>query len=279
VAHAQVIVVSDTHLSPAAPEADANWDAVVRYVDEVEPDLVIHAGDLSLDGAHRSDDLHHSRRQLDRLSTPWHAVPGNHDIGDNPWPGTPDGYTVTTERHERWLDIVGPDHWSIELNGWTLVAINAQLLGSGLDAEATQWTWIGEQLRAGDGDGSVALVTHKPLAAGDDAELASAPPYRYVPPADRRRLAALSGAEHVGLVISGHVHQYRLIDHPKVRHVWAPTTWAVLPDEIQTTVGAKRCGLVSFRLDGDRPVQPQLIEPPGLTQLTLLRDIPSPYDH
>ena len=28
----RVILVSDTHLSPAAPEAEANWDAVLRYV-------------------------------------------------------------------------------------------------------------------------------------------------------------------------------------------------------------------------------------------------------
>jgi hypothetical protein len=32
-------------------------------------------------------DLRHGRAQLDRLSAPWRAVPGNHDIGDNPWPG------------------------------------------------------------------------------------------------------------------------------------------------------------------------------------------------
>ena len=77
--------------------------------------------------------------QLDRLPVPWHAVPGNHDIGDNPWPGAPGDFTVDAGRCQRWLDIVGADHWSLTVNGWTLLAINAQLPGSGLEAEARQW--------------------------------------------------------------------------------------------------------------------------------------------
>jgi 3',5'-cyclic AMP phosphodiesterase CpdA len=128
----RVILVSDTHLSPAAPEAAANWDAVLRYVGANAPDAVIHLGDLTLDGAHNAGDLYYGRRQLDRLPVPWHAIPGNHDIGDNPWPGAPGDFTVDAGRCQRWLDIVGTDRWSTTMNGWTLLAINAQLPGSGL---------------------------------------------------------------------------------------------------------------------------------------------------
>lgn len=52
VATTSVILVSDTHLSASAPHAQANWDAAVRYVGACAPDLVIHLGDLSQDGAH-----------------------------------------------------------------------------------------------------------------------------------------------------------------------------------------------------------------------------------
>lgn len=45
-------MVSDTHLSAVAPEAEANWDAVVRHIALTAPDLVVHVGDLSLDGTH-----------------------------------------------------------------------------------------------------------------------------------------------------------------------------------------------------------------------------------
>jgi len=140
-----VILVSDTHLSASAPQAQANWDAVVSYVGACAPDLVIHLGDLSLDGAGDAADLRFGRSQLDRLPAAWRAVPGNHDIGDNPWPGAPAGIAVDTGRHQRWLDIVGADHWSITAGGWVLLAVNAQLLDSGLAAEAAQWSWLDEQ--------------------------------------------------------------------------------------------------------------------------------------
>ena len=58
-----MILVSDTHLSPCAPEAQANWEAVLRSVSAAAPDLVIHLGDLSMDGAHDPDDLRYGRRQ------------------------------------------------------------------------------------------------------------------------------------------------------------------------------------------------------------------------
>ena len=67
----RVILVSDTHLSVSAPQAQANWDAVVSYVGVCAPDLVIHLGDLSLDGARRAADLRYGRTQLDRLPAPW----------------------------------------------------------------------------------------------------------------------------------------------------------------------------------------------------------------
>src|ERR1700759_2032235 len=110
---ARVIFVSDTHLSPDAPEAQDNWAAVVRYIGAAAPDLVIHLGDLSLDGARNPADIDHARRQLDLLPVAWHAIPGNHDIGDNPLPGIAESLTVTDARRQRWLDAIGPDYWSL----------------------------------------------------------------------------------------------------------------------------------------------------------------------
>jgi len=46
---ARLTVVSDSHLSTRTPEADENWTAVLQHVLASRPDLVIHAGDLSLD--------------------------------------------------------------------------------------------------------------------------------------------------------------------------------------------------------------------------------------
>ena len=273
----RAILVSDTHLSPEAPEAGANWAAVLRYVTAAPPDLVIHLGDLSLDGAHKASDLDYARRQLDLLPVPWHAIPGNHDIGDNPWPGAPDGHAVDDGRRQRWLDVVGADYWSLTLDGWLLLAINAQLAGSGLAAEADQWSWLADQLsRASEGQ-RVALLTHKPLTASA-AELAAAPPYRFWPAAERERLAAMVAGHRLALFASGHVHQWRQLSLDGTEHLWVPTTWAVLPDDAQPVLGAKRSGIVSVRFEAGAGPEPEFVEPDGIAQLTIRVDIPNRYD-
>ena len=269
-------MVSDTHLSPRTPEADANWDAVVAHVERTAPDLVLHLGDLALDGPRVPTDLDHARARLDRLPVPWHAIPGNHDVGDNPSGVGSAEPGINAERRRRWIDVVGPDRWSLELDGWTLIGLDVQLLGSGLDAEAEQWAWLHVELATIPSDRPLALALHKPLTAGAD-ELAAAPHYRFIPVAARTRLLELFESRTVPLVLTGHVHQFRLLDVAGTRHVWAPTTWAVLPDEMQATYGTKRCGIVSVTLDADRPPQATLVEPDGIGQHTITGDIPRPY--
>jgi 3',5'-cyclic AMP phosphodiesterase CpdA len=272
----RAILVSDTHLSPDAPEAGANWASVVRHIAAAAPDLVIHLGDLSMDGARDPRDLDYARRQLDLLPVPWHVVPGNHDIGDNPWPGAPDGASVNDGRRQRWLDVVGPDYWSLTIGAWRLLAINAQLAGSGLAAEAAQWSWLAEQADACTGDQRVALISHKPLTA-DEAELAAAPAYRFLPAPARRHLTEIFRGRPLELVISGHVHQYRQLQFDGTDHLWAPTTWAVLPDHVQPVLGAKRCGIASVVFDTATPPDATFAEPDGIVQLTMRTDIPDPH--
>lgn len=273
---ARVLLVSDTHLSASAPLAQANWDAALGYAQADNPDLVIHLGDLTQDGAHDAADLRYGRAQLDRLPVPWRAVPGNHDVGDNPSPGAPQGSAVNPARHQRWLEAMGADHWSVTAGGWAILAVNAQLLGSGLAAEAEQWSWLEQQAAEHCGRHPVALITHKPVTASS-TELAAAPPYRFWPRPAFRRLAALFGGTPPALVLSGHVHQYRLLPLDGTDHLWVPTAWAVLPDQAQPVLGVKRCGIMSLRLTGAAPAEHKLLEPSGLRQLTLSVDVPDPY--
>jgi 3',5'-cyclic AMP phosphodiesterase CpdA len=237
---------------------------------------VIHLGDLSLDGARNPADLDHARRQLELLPVPWTAVPGNHDIGDNPWPGAPEGIAVTEGRRQRWLDVVGADHWSLVVGDWTLLAVNAQLAGSGLEAEATQWSWLEYQLRRVAPGQRIALLAHKPLTAPTD-ELAAAPPYRFWPRDSRQRLRHLLADRPLALFISGHVHQSRELLLAGTSHVWVPTTWAVLPDHAQPVFGAKRCGLLSLTFGPGPAPAPEFREPDGIRHLTLNTDIADPY--
>jgi 3',5'-cyclic AMP phosphodiesterase CpdA len=271
-----VIFVSDTHLSPAAPEAQENWAAVVRHIARATPDLAIHLGDLTLDGARNPADLDHARRQLDLLPVPWMAVPGNHDIGDNPWPGAPEGIAVTEDRRQRWLDVIGADYWSLGLADWTLLAVNAQLAGSGLQSEATQWSWLAEQVHRANAGQRIALLAHKPLTASA-AEMAAAPPFRFWPPDSQDRLRRLFAGRPLRLFVSGHLHQSRELRLDGTHHVWVPTTWAVLPDDAQQVFGAKRCGLLSLTFAPGTAPQPEFREPDGIRHLVQNVDIPDPY--
>jgi 3',5'-cyclic AMP phosphodiesterase CpdA len=275
VSPSRVVVVSDSHLSPLAAEPGRNWSAVVRHVAEVRPDLVVHVGDLSLDGQHDPDDLRHARSELDRLAAPWVAVPGNHDIGDNPIVGDDPDQAVTSDRRSRWLRNVGGDYWALELGGWRLLGLDAQLFGSGLLEEAAQWDFLSAELARSP---RTILISHKPVTAAA-SELAVAPPYRFVPAPWRDRLADRLDGGGIEVVVSGHVHQYRTLCHGSQRHVWAPTSWAVLPEALQASIGAKRCGILELELPDEREGEPVLefVEPDGLAQLTLAENAVDPY--
>ena len=117
---------------------------------------------------------------------------------------------------------------------------------------------------------------HKPLAAAE-AELAAAPSYRFLPATARQRIADLFGEKPPALVLSGHVHQHRQLRLDGTDHLWVPTTWAVLPDEAQPVLGRKQSGMLSLEFRGSSLPQSEFIEPAGLKQLTIVRDLPDPY--
>lgn len=47
----RIAVVSDTHLAPRVPAFGADWAVVAAWIDGVAPDVVVHLGDVSADGA------------------------------------------------------------------------------------------------------------------------------------------------------------------------------------------------------------------------------------
>jgi hypothetical protein len=79
-------------------------------------------------------------------------------------------------------------------------------------------------------------------------------------------------------VVSGHVHQRRRLDVAAMTHLWATSTWAVLPDWLQLSVGVKRCGILEVALPALGDPEFESVEPAGMAQFTLGDDIPSPYE-
>jgi 3',5'-cyclic AMP phosphodiesterase CpdA len=290
-----VTVVSDSHLSERTPEASANWDAVVDHVNAVRPDIVVHAGDISADGAELPDDLAFAHARLGRIGVSLLVVPGNHDVGDipmrdtgtegSPAEGAGHGVDVDGERVARFRAVFGADRFSVVAGRWRLVGINAQLLGGtagpddaggpGVERDAAdQWAWLERELGGLGPDDPVALVSHRPLlpVPGDLDEARHC-----VPPAARERLVSLLGDAGPRLVVSGHVHQALRHARSGLDNVWAPTTWAVLPDTLQPTVGRKMPGLVELTLHDDGRVDVTTRAPDGMRQLVLGDDVDDPY--
>ena len=190
-----------------------------------------------------------ARGLLDELPVPWRAVAGNHDEGDATLvEGAVEGVVDAAARH-RWTEHVGPPWWAEDLDGWWLLAVDAQLVGSGLEAEDEQWAWLEDRLSAA-GDRPVVLASHKPVAT-PPGEGSEGPGIRFVPAEGRARLATLLDRATVPLVVSGHVHQGRGLDLGGRHHLWAPTAWAVLPEHVQPALGDKRCAVVDLDLHPD----------------------------
>jgi 3',5'-cyclic AMP phosphodiesterase CpdA len=266
----RVTVVSDSHLSERTPEAASNWDAVVDHVAATTPDLVVHAGDISADGASRPADLEVAAADVDRLPAPTVVVPGNHDVGVAPALSGSEP-PLDDARLDRFRDVFGADRFSARVGRWRIVGVDAQLFGAGTRVEDEQWDWLAAQL---DGRAPLVFVLHKPLVPADgDVER----PYRYVPAAARQRLLALLDASRPAVVVSGHVHQRLRHERAGATHVWAPTTWAVLPDDLQAPVGEKVCGVVELTLHDDGRADVAEVVPPGLRNHMLGVDAVDPY--
>jgi 3',5'-cyclic AMP phosphodiesterase CpdA len=48
----KLVLISDTHLTPRAAAYRDNWYIVAAWIEAIAPDLVVHLGDITADGAH-----------------------------------------------------------------------------------------------------------------------------------------------------------------------------------------------------------------------------------
>jgi 3',5'-cyclic AMP phosphodiesterase CpdA len=244
--------ISDPHLGRNRPMLTENFHRVSEYIDVTRPDLVVNSGDVSFDGPTSRDDLEFAKSLHDALPVECRAIPGNHDVGDNPTAvGPPPSQPVTEASRQAFLSIFGEDRWCFEAAGWCFIGLNSQVMNTGLAREAEQFDWLASQLSAVGGK-PLALFLHKPLYlnAPDDPELA-ATAIRYIPQPARARLIEMLSAVDLRLVASGHVHQRRDFTRGHVRHVWAPSSGFIIPDRLQEVIGIKEVGLVEYRFQPD----------------------------
>lgn len=269
----RIAQISDTHLSDDKPFFVDNFRRVGEALRADAPDLVLNSGDISLDGASNETDLAAARALHDAIGLPMRYLPGNHDLGDSQDAPAHGEGAIDTVRRDRYLRHFGEDFWSLDVPGWRLLGLNAQLLGSDLEAAEEQEDTIAEAT-ATLGLRQLALFLHKPLfdRAADETAITG----RFVNPVPRQRLlAALSGAMP-SLVACGHVHQYRQTSAAGAQHVWGTSTAFVIPDARQPRYGIKEVGYVEHRLEPDGSHESRLVRVTGVPTLNI-GDFPAAY--
>ncbi|HVE49026.1 MAG TPA: metallophosphoesterase [Casimicrobiaceae bacterium] len=240
----RVLQISDTHLSLTKQHFQANWKPLRDWVLRQHADLVVHTGDVTVDGADVEQDLRDVAQMMQSLQVPVLTVPGNHDVGDARNPHQP----VNGERLARWRRYFGPDWWSHDLEKWRLIGLDAMLFDSGHPDEARQLAWLDQTLETV-GERKLAWFMHRPLfiESPDEGDTG----YWSVKPKPRAKLLDLIEQHDVAVVASGHLHKWHDAQVGGCRYVWGPSSgFLVGPDNQPDIPGEKLLGAVVYEFDG-----------------------------
>lgn len=255
----RVIQISDTHLSPGKPHFTDNWPPLAAWIAAQQPDLLIHTGDVTVNGADVEEDMRHAAELMRCLGVRFRAVPGNHDVGDAAHPRQP----VNGERLARWRAYFGPDRWAEDVEGFRLIGLDALLLGSGDPEEAAQLAWLQGVMNDTQGR-RIAWFLHRPLFLDKPDEGDTG--YWSVKPQPREVLIELVRRHSVLLVASGHLHKAHQTVFDGTSYIWGPASSFLVGPDIQPTMpGAKQLGAVRYELDGTA-LTTEIIDVPGLAQ-------------
>ena len=259
-----IVQVSDTHLSRTHGYFHDNWLAFLAEMEALQPDLVVHSGDLSFNTPDVAEDLDFSRAQMDRLTCPWLAIPGNHDVGE---PGEHPrlGQPITNELLAQWARCFGADRFCRDLGRWRLIGINSELLGTGFREEQAQEAFLREALETA-GDRCVGLFLHKPLFLADPGEFGQRGSCVF--PEPRARLLEYFKTARVRFVASGHLHGYHQSRLDEIEIVWCPTTAFINPFLEWPVEVLNRAGYLEWRFEGE-DYEHRLVEPPLFANIDL----------
>jgi 3',5'-cyclic AMP phosphodiesterase CpdA len=178
----------------------ANLEFAVASVKRLRPAFVVVTGDLVNRTGDEAQTAEYLRvmRKLDPAIKAF-SVPGNHDVGNEPTPGSIADYTRR----------IGPDHFSFRHGGFTGIVVNSCLLFAPQKAPAAaaeQDKWLSTEFASAKRDGArhIVVFQHHPLFVKDPDEPDQ---FENLPLERRGPLLALFREAGVRYVFAGHYHQ------------------------------------------------------------------------
>lgn len=230
-------LIADSHMNPgdenSSPfETNALANARSRYVIEsvnrLEPDFVIHMGDLvhPVPGHPTFGQVAEDFNKLyQTVKSPLHVIPGNHDCGDKKISWMP-AVQVNDTFLETYEECFGPHYTSFDHKGIHFVLINSPVLNSGLDLEAEQRTWLERDLANTDCE-RILLFTHYPPYV---TEMDEETHYDNIDEPARSWLLDLIEKHGIEAVFAGHVHNFFYNRQGTTEHYILPSVAFVRQD-------------------------------------------------
>ena len=236
----QFAVISDSHFRLATSAAEGGYSSnrlansrnryVVECLNRLEPDFVVHLGDIvhpipALPS--HADAVRLAQKTYAGLKAPLHMVPGNHDLGDKPnaWMPAP---VVNEANHLAFEENWGAPYRSFDFQGCHFILLDTPVLNSGLEREEDQRNWLEDDLASNTAAGRRAFVLlHYPPFLNHPDESSH---YDNIDEPARSWLLDLLKKHHVEAVFCGHVHNFFYNRLDQTAFYVVPSTAFVRPE-------------------------------------------------
>lgn len=214
----KLVLVTDSHvrlekndpqnLYPSDKYANDKNRYVVEQINKVNPDLVIHLGDIphTIPASENHDQaMKNAHTIYSRIKSPLYVVAGNHDIGNKPNAFT-SSPIMDENSHAIFEKYWGPTYSSFDYENCHFTLISSSVLDSGLPLEAAQKSWLIDDLeKAREANKRIFWCMHHPLFINHPSENEH---YDNIGEPSRSWLLSLLDQYEVEAVFAGHAHNY-----------------------------------------------------------------------
>ena len=214
-----LVLVTDSHvrleredpqnLFPSDKYANNKNRYVVEQINKVNPDLVIHLGDIphTIPFSENHDQAMRNAHEIYKngIKSDLHVVAGNHDIGNKPNAFT-SSPVMDEKSHEIFEKYWGETYSSFNCKDCHFVLLSSSVLNSGLPLETEQKSWLIDDLEKNRVAGKrIFWCMHHPLFINNPYENEH---YDNIGEPGRSWLLSLLEKYEVEAVFAGHAHNF-----------------------------------------------------------------------